>query len=178
MDRKIIKIFIILACITTFASCSTFRNLQTDTYFYFKPRLDKKPYAAIKISRDWIKEIPSEILVNDVKIPDSLLNNNSTIYITIHRYKSIYVVKCLKDFIFNKQTLDFDYEVITIDTVQYSVKNKLEVSIKLNNENYYFDIDLLKGRYIWFMYYYGNKSKKLSFNRGVIGFIDDIWFPW
>lgn len=176
MERKPTKILIIMFCIIAFASCGTYSNLKTSTYSYFKPRLDKKPYAAIKISRDMINGTPTEITVNKVRIPDSAICEHSTLYITMHKQKGLYILKYLKDYEYNYQTLDYDYVFETIDTVHYSVKNKLELSIDINDESYFYDIDLLKGRYIWLLYYW-DRPDKLGINRRVGGFVDDVLFP-
>ena len=60
----------------------------------------------------------------------------------------------------------YEYVFETIDTIVFDTKNKLEVNIELKEARGYFNIDLLKGRYIWFSYILGN-TKQLTYVQHV-----------
>ena len=171
MERKIVKIVLLFTVVCLVSSCSIIHNLRTDICLYYTPRVDKDPYLRMKISRDMIEGIPSKILINNVKIPDSLLNNYHSLYLRINKHKDIYIIKYERDKVFNKKTHDYDYFLETIDTIKFVKKNKLEVNIELKGESNYFDIDLLKGRYIWFLHYWESPNK-LIYNQRVGGIIE------
>lgn len=145
-----VGILIFMICIATLSSCGLTQKCRYNTYMYFKPRINKTPYASIAMRQRGMKT-PLKFSINNYVVPDSVFTDYTFLHIEINKYKGFYLIEINKN-IFDETRYSEapansrDFQLI--DTIYFNKSNLLKIKTEREDGVYDYEIDLNKGRCI------------------------------